>query len=213
MPDKEVAGPEPTGVSTKSVHPEEPWGDGPPVPIGEHDAYVIAGTTAAPLLAGFSVTATTTILREPGLAGMPGAALILFSAAVGLLLLTLQATVLLRRYQWSREDIVRWHPATAPKLPPKTETNFELRNKEDRKTWEFWRIVSQSTYMLGLIAFLTAFGFLLIPPEEPGPLDAERVWVAWMPFLIATLVLGWWIFSPLVDYIELRRARRERQPR
>lgn len=167
------------------------WGAKPPSPFGQQHAYDAAGTVAAPLLAGFSLTTAITILKDYRSFGYPEIALIAFVLATGLMLTALQSTFALRMYYWTKADLDDWFEP----LSPAAEQLYREQHVLDMRTWSHRRLISHVAYNLGMLAFLTGTAAALAPPSPDCELAGARNGAAVIALLFLLIELAWWLLG------------------
>lgn len=122
---------------------------------------------AAPLLAGFSLTAVIEITGRDGSTFFGDIATMCFSGAAALLIFAIQAGLTAACYQASPADRLAW--------VPEAHENRDLAVQLRRDQWDDERIAdryrerARHTYNMGIILFLAGLGFVLVP----SPIDSS----------------------------------------
>jgi len=168
----------------------------PPVPYGRPASVDAAGTVAAPLLAGFSITFVGLILsasdgasiplREPALAVLVLAALLLLGCV--------QCAFWARLYTVTPQDLMPWWPDLHG-----GSTNAQLRHRQIRGAqWryahlsELWLERARWTYHGGILALLASVALVLVPANHH---------LAWRWLSVGVTGLGffaelYWVLAP-----------------
>jgi hypothetical protein len=162
-----------------------------PVPIGYVAGFTSFATIAAPLLAGFSLTAIVTLSGSSDNRGTRGdIAISAFSAATVLMLFTLQAGIAAGQ----RAVLPDQRAAQYPEARSRLGWMQTLRNDQWRDERLAWRIYARCrwTYNLGIIAFLSGLITLLIPSTFKWDLNHLHTIPAfrWPALAIAVIALA-----------------------
>jgi hypothetical protein len=148
---------------------------------GYAEAVTTAGTLAAPVLAGFSITLIVVVIQAGSDMGAPGAALDLLAAAVVALVLSVQAAFIARIYLARPSDILEWWPdATDEEVTGLREEQRMLTDKYRR-----WASVFRRSYNLGLLLLIAAVTMIMMPPSHSHH-EVER----WIGFSILAAAFG-----------------------
>jgi hypothetical protein len=166
-----------------------------PEPLGRAESIQTAGSVAAPLLAGFSLTIAILLLpnistadRTFGRWGDLSLALLL--AAAILLVMAVQCAMTARGYQVTPDELLIWWGR--PDGPP---SGAMLANQKVHATKnKHWASLTRLTYNLGILLLLAALPITILPP---GAISTGR-WVvaaiAGAGFLVELI----WACAPLV---------------
>ena len=143
------------------------------------------GGIASPLLAGFALAATATLVTTEKAPPLAGWAILAFATSVAFLLHAMQLAFLALSTDPSPAAYLQWHPeATVDR-----ERLEKVRQAQVVKYGEMTRywVTSNVAYDLGLNAFLTGLLLLLVPDDW----DAPRI----AAFSVAAVALAlelWW---------------------
>lgn len=151
-------GPRPTGVY---------WSV--PDPYGYPASVDAAGTVAAPLLAGFSLTLVGLILgaTDPGAVRERGPALVALVLATVLLLACVQCAFWARQFTVTPGQAMEWWPDLGAANPDR---NAQLRAEQ----WRYallggrWMSRARLTYHGGILALLAGLALVLVPAGRDG---------------------------------------------
>jgi hypothetical protein len=158
----------------------------PPAPYGHQGAIDSAGTTAAPLLAGFTITLTGLVINRSVQLRWPNLALLLLASAVVCLLAAVQCAYSARQYVVTPTELEAWWP-----------------NHGEQDVWEYirrvqfghaalfakWDLRFRATYHAGVLLVLVAITIILLPPGRVPTARAAAVAVAGL----GALLEGFWI--------------------
>ena len=170
-----------------------------PAPLGSVAATDSLAGVAAPLLAGFGLATTAVIAQDPQHFRWPGASLIVLTAAMMLLMLSVQSGYHARAFIYSPGDVDEWWP--------------EHRNDDERRQWlhethaqdvERWRVWSTRSrrcYNAGSFVLTVAVATIAAPPA--GAQEAGLRWTC------SVLVLGG---ALLIAFSAVRRLGLVRRP-
>src|SRR3712207_6838689 len=158
--------------------------------LGYPTSLVDYAKVAAPLLAGFSLSAAIALAGRSSRGLRGDIAVLAFALAAALLIFAIQAALNASMYQTSPADRLAWWP--------EVRTNTSVADQVRRDQWleaataKKYRTRTRWTYNLGIIAFLAGLLAALVP--GPGTWNAVR---------IATLsVIGLAIFVELIGTVE-----------
>ena len=163
--------------------------------------------TAAPLLAGFSLTLLGVIAQAPASFLWPGAAMTVLCVVVALLVACVQFGFRARSYLYTRADLEAWIPGPHNQ---RYEDAFARQQRADWANWLKWHGKARFTYNSAIVLLAIGLALVIAPPTAypvPGNLTgAERIirWVGAAFALPAAAGELWWIGHDL--YVE-RRAR------
>ncbi|MDG4782254.1 hypothetical protein O7614_21570 [Micromonospora sp. WMMD961] len=167
---------EPDGPPTEFAS----YGATPPNPYGAYQAADGLGGIAAPLLAAAAVTLLGLVLQIETVLRWPSLSLLLFGAAIILLLRAVQSHARARGYSVTPSEALAWYPDAAD-MQRRRVVQWELRRHQ--AAWRFWIGRARRHYNLGVLFLLIGAAVLLVP-ADPQKLTATR-WAA-----IAVLVWG-----------------------
>lgn len=162
-----------------------------PIPYGRATAAETMTGTAAPLLAGFSLTLLGVIAQAPASFLWPGAAMAVLCVVVALLVACVQFGFRARSYVYSRTDLEAWLPGPHNQL---YEDAFAAQQKADWQEWLKWHGRARLTYNSAIVLL----ALVIAPPRSypaPGALtEAEQV-IRWVGAAFAMAAglgeLGW----------------------
>jgi hypothetical protein len=158
-----------------------------PEPLGLATSGSTFGSVAAPLLAGFSLTAVVELVgKDDG--GLRGdGALIAFAAAAGLLVYTIQLSVTAARHQVSPADRLAWIPEA--RLDDDWLNWLRDNQWRDEALAERQRARARVSYNGGILAFLAGLVLVLVPGPGDWRLARVLALAAAGTVLLAELVL------------------------
>lgn len=146
-----------------------------PAPLGYGSALDSMSNVAAPLLAGFSITAIAAVAADSDKFRWPGAALLSLTLATILLVTSLQFGFHARGYLYSGEDLRAWW--TAEELERRSDELQETQHNHFAR-WEQWGARARMAYNSGIIVLATGIALLLAPPDSTGHTEAVLRWIA-----------------------------------
>lgn len=192
--------PAPGTKAATQIGSHDPYWPRTPTRYGAAEAAMTMGTIAAPLLAGFSLSAFIVIftIKPSDVRYRDIAALLLLLAAV-LLVMAVQATFWARQYHVTPAQLQEWWPDA-------TEGTSRLRmlrvhQEKHMLKFQTWSRLAGIVYNFGLLSLLASLTVFAIPPVKE---NAPARWVAVGVGAIAFIAeLGWVIKSLLED----RRSR------
>ncbi|MEU1866794.1 hypothetical protein [Streptomyces gardneri] len=170
-----------------------PWWGEETVPqnYGATESAITMGNVASPFLAGFSLAAYIQALSLAASAvRWRGPSLVLFLAAAGLLIFTVQTTFLARRHLVTPKDLMDWWPDWAQ---PYRRQDLSRMLREDNRKYRQYTNLARLLFGLGLLCLLSGLTLLAVPPESPCP-PATR-WMAVGIGSLVTIVEGFWLAS------------------
>lgn len=151
----------------------------PPNPYGAYQSADGLGGIAAPLLAAAAVTLLGLVLQIENALRWPSLSLLLFGAAVIVLLRAVQSHARARGYSVTPSEALAWYPDAADPQRRRV-VQWELRRHQ--AAWRFWIGRARRHYNLGVLFLLIGSAVLLVP-ADPKDLTGTR-WAA-------IAVLGW----------------------
>ncbi|HYZ78977.1 MAG TPA: hypothetical protein VE596_16555 [Gaiellaceae bacterium] len=128
----------------------------------------MAGSIAAPVLAGFSFTLIGLIVPKTDDVKWPGLALALLMAAAVAFIAAVQFAFTARVWVVRPADLAEWRP------------HYRLRNRVayqwlHREAFRRWFRRFQTAYRIGILALFAGVGVLLVPPEGLDDIGAFRL--------------------------------------
>jgi hypothetical protein len=142
-----------------------------PQPLGAAAGGTTFGLVAAPLLAGFSLSAVLDLVKadDGGLRGDVGIAA--FATAAALLVFTVQASISASRFQVSPADRIAWIPEAGN--DPVWREWLHAVQWRDEELARRLRARAKHSYNLGIVAFLAGLVSVLVP--DPGDWQPGRI--------------------------------------
>lgn len=165
---KARSGSRPSGGTGSSSVPRDPRLWRRTVPVGYGIGFVSFATIAAPLLAGFSLTAIITLSSSADHRGTRGdIAIAAFSIAAVLMLFTLQAGLAASQRSIPPDQRASQYPEARLSLGWMQQVRLD-QWRDEKLAWQLFKR-SRWTYNLGIIAFIGGLIALQIP--SPGQWD------------------------------------------
>lgn len=169
---------------------------------------------AAPLLAGFSLTAVVEISGRPSLDRFNELAIMCFAIAAALLVFAIQTGLTAATYQASPDERMAWTPEARGDI--ELARRLRIEQWDDERTAGRYRERARHTYNIGIISFLVGLGFALAPEHLTTsiPRLVGLIAVAVASLLEVFTYLGKperlrKVLSPTHGDIEQQRARRQ----
>lgn len=168
-----------------------------PSPLGYSASVDAAGTVAAPLLAGFSITFMGIILSagDPGSLPLREEALAALMLAGLLLLACVQCAFWARLYPAGPAEVMAWWPDLKG-----GDANAAARHRQQREVqWRYqylaarWLSRARGSYHLGILALLAGMALVLVP--------ADHAQLSWRWGAVGIAGLGflaelYWVLAP-----------------
>ena len=166
-----------------------------PAPLGYGSALDSMSNVAAPLLAGFSITAIAAVAADSDKFRWPGAALVALTLATMLLVTSLQFGFHARGYLYSGEDLRAWW--TAEEMQRRSD-ELQQTQQNHFARWEKWSARARLAYNSGIIVLAIGIALLLAPPHSVMHSEAALRWIAaTLAALGAVGELGWGTFPAI----------------
>lgn len=173
----------------------------PPMSAGAMGAVQSVGTTAAPFLAGFSITLVGVIVATAHFAHGGIAELLLTGAAL-LMVGSMQFSLWARQNEVSPSFYDEWFPEA-------TEERVQYNKSEQTmlaRKWQFWSGLTRMAYNAGILLLLAGLFTILLPPEgitlrtargaaaglAAAGLAAEYIWLIGVQVRLAFITLPQW---------------------
>jgi hypothetical protein len=174
----------------KPTEPDIAWEK--PGPLGHPEAIQTAGTVAAPLLAGFSLTMVTVLLptiskTSRSFGRWPDLSLGLLLFAAILLIMAVQFAMHARSYQVTPDELMSWWGRPGGRPSKSMLWNQKVHAGRNR----FWARLTQWAYNIGILFLLAALPVTLLPP---GHIQAGRWIVASITALGFIFEFVWFVF-------------------
>jgi len=160
-----------------------------PEPLGAAAGGTTFGLVAAPLLAGFALTAVVELVSrsDPGVRGDVATAA--FATAAGLLIFTVQVSISASRYQVSPPDRIAWTPESL--ADPNWLRWVHDVQWRDEELARRHRARARYSYNAGIVAFLAGLVAVLLPdPGDWRPGRTVAVAVAGLALLVELLLIA-----------------------
>lgn len=179
----------------------DPWDL--PAPLAHSESIQAAGTVAAPLLAGFSLTSLVLVLQgisdpdqvDRAYAGPAELCIVLLAAAAVVLVFAVQLAMHARGNQVTPSQVFEWW-ATDPTRPDPSAVG-DLRDHLIRN--RTWSARAGTAYNAGVVLLLAAIPLLLVPTGPVADVSAGR-WAAVAVGVVAFLAeVGWIVQQRLAD--------------
>jgi hypothetical protein len=174
-------------------------------PLGFGAAVEGVTNVAAPLLAGFSVTAIGVVGADSDKFRWPGPALLCLTLSALLFVTCVQLGFHARRHLYSYADLTAWW--TEEELAD-TDRRALLREEQhhDFDLWHRWRGRAFAAYSGGLVVLWAGVTLVLVPPAAGGGSGSAFRWAAaGVAACAAATEVAWSGYEPL-----RRRIRRQR---
>jgi MFS family permease len=148
--------------------PEPTWNV--PNPYGYARALDSAGTFAAPLFAGFTVTLMAFVVSNPGRMLWPNLTLLALAIAAVFLFAAVQLAYVARQYVVSPAELEAWWPG----LDDDEDRWKQVRQEQSRANDSFllWAARFRLAYHTGVVVLGVAVSLILVPP---GHISFTRV--------------------------------------
>jgi MFS family permease len=178
-----------------------------PAPYGYPEAVQSVGTTAAPLLAGFSFALIGLIVQDESKLRWPNIALALLVGAALLLITTVQCTFTARQYYVPPGEWLGWldlaGEARAEQLADELE---QMLPKQTR-----WLRRARYSYNFGIATLLLAIATTLVPPGALGSVASARLVAIALALLGLAVELIWTLSGEVTRWKRRRENRRIRE--
>lgn len=156
-----------------------------PAPLAYGSALDMVSSTAAPLLAGFSLASVIVVADDAVAFRWPGVAMLGLAAAAIFMVTAVQCGFHARTYLWSASDVADWWPELKPDTP------LEDRLRDDQHgayaRWRKWATATVVAYNAGLLSFLAGLAVSLPPKSGVGVQETLR-WVTASIVVVACIV-------------------------
>jgi hypothetical protein len=183
-----------------------------PAPLGYGAALDAMANIAAPLLAGFSITAIAAVAADSDKFRWPGAALLTLTLAVLLLVASLQFGFHARRYLYSGADVAAWWSPEDLAEPGRSE-RLERDQHNDFDRWARESSKARGTYNAGIAVLAVGLALVLAPPHSAGSAQAILRWIAAaVAFAGAFGELAWTTVPIARNWLQLRKLLRDNRP-
>jgi len=161
-----------------------------PEPVAYPDAIQVVGGVAAPLLAGFSLSAVTLLIGTQADIRRPGLSLFLFAVALVAFVTAVQTAFHARMYAATPAQLLEWWPgADAERVVVAQREQSAAMSKH-----RWWAKRCRHTYNAGILAVLLALATIVIPSGEMGAgrIAALTVLLLAVALEVLWVTIGWW---------------------
>lgn len=179
-----------------------------PAPLGYGPALDAMANVAAPLLAGFSITAIAAIAASSDKFRWPGAALLILTLAAVLLVASLQFGFTARQHLYSAADVVAWWGQEDMAQAGRSE-RLQREQHKDYMSWERWSSKARVAYNAGITVLAAGVALALAPPYQVHHSEAVLRWIAAAIAAVGALgEIAWGTIPSVRQRLELRRLSR-----
>jgi hypothetical protein len=180
-----------------------------PAPLGYGPALDAATNIAAPLLAGFSITAIAAVAASSDRFRWPGPVLLSLTVAAVLLVASVQFGFHARQHLYSPADVAAWwtaedlaHPGRADRLQREQHADYE--------TWQRWSTKARLAYNAGIVILAVGVALALVPSHSIDRFEAAFRWTAAAVAAAAALgELVWSLIPVLRGWLASRQFPRD----
>jgi len=171
-------------------------------PYGYPQAVDSAGSVAAPLLAGFSVTLLGIAIASSTDMRWANEAMAVLATAAAVLLFAVQAAFNAKRWMVTPADLLAWWPR--PEVEPGMEQLhvWQAQHKKEHDKWAAW---FRWSYNFGLILLLLGVAVCLVPP--PVGTNSSRWLACGIAGGTALAEAGWVLLSWRAERRATKKAR------
>jgi MFS family permease len=167
---------------------DRPW------PYGLPGSIQVAGTAAAPLLAGFSLTLVVLVVQQEKTIRWPSVALLFLLGGSICFVGAVQAAFWARQYQVTPSEVVEW-------CPDNTDERRRLIQRVHQRGARTWTSRFTRLYQIGIIALFVGVALALVPQ---GDASGVRVAAVVLAGLGAAMELMWifsiWVLASEADW-------------
>jgi len=160
------------------------WDWDGPFPLGQANGADSAGSVAAALFAGFSLTLIGLIVPDKMPFRWPGYGLLLLAAAAVLFIASVQCAFWAKEYAITPEDLDKWYPDMSRRDKIAYQRGHQLNFRR-------WVRRMNTSYRLGILFLLSGMAVALVPKGSLGTQRAAVIAVIGLGFVVEVL----WIFS------------------
>jgi hypothetical protein len=150
----------------------------------------MAGGVAAPLLAGFSLSALLAASMDRDHLRWPGVTTLVLACASVALITAVQCSFRARSHLWSPSDVHAWWPD----LNAEREAQLQYEQAANYDRWNVWDAWQRRTYNAGITALFGATATALVPTN-----DSVQPAVRWIAAAVAAMACLGEIVWTLVD--------------
>jgi hypothetical protein len=159
-----------------------------PAPFGAPAAVQSLSGTAAPLLAGFSLTVLALVVQGPDQFRYSGAMVLLLTSAIVLLLTCVQCGFWARQYFAAPDEAASWFPDF--ESSPERRDRVQEEQRSYYASYVFWANLARLTYAGGIVALYSALAASLVPTSDSA--DSHLRTAAAVVFALAALAEVVW---------------------
>lgn len=169
---------------TTVAQPEPTWDWDSPFPLGQANAADSAGSVAAALFAGFSLTLIGLIVPDTANFRWPAVGLVLLALAAVLFVASVQCAFWAKQYAITPGDLETWYGG----MTKHTKIAYQRAHQLNFRRW-VGRM--NKSYRLGILALLSGMTVTLVPKGALGVMRGAAIGIIVVGFLIELL----WIWS------------------
>lgn len=169
---------------TTVEQPEQTWDWDSPFPLGQANAADSAGSVAAALFAGFSLTLIGLIVPDTTKFRWPGVGLLLLALASVLFVASVQCAFWAKEYAINPGDLDAWYGDMSKHDKIAYQRAHQLNFRR-------WAARMNRSYRLGILALLSGMTVALVPTGSLSLMRGVAIGVIILGFLVELL----WIFS------------------
>jgi hypothetical protein len=160
------------------------WDWDSPFPLGQANAADAAGSVAAALFAGFSLTLIGLIVPDTGKFRWPGVGLTLLATAAVLFIASVQCAFWAKEYAITPSDLDNWYGGMSGRSKIAYQRGHQLNFRR-------WVRRMNTIYRWGILFLLSGMAIALVPPSSAGAARLAAIAVIGLGFSVELL----WIFS------------------
>lgn len=162
----------------------EKWDWDSPFPLGQANAADSAGSVAAALFAGFSLTLIGLIVPDTTEFRWPGFGLFLLAFAAVLFIASVQCAFWAKEYAITPEDLDMWYRDMSQRDKVAYQRGHQINFRR-------WVRRMNTSYRWGILFLLSGMAIALVPKTSLGSARAAAISIVGLGFLVELL----WIFS------------------
>lgn len=179
-----------------------------PSPAGYSAAMDVATTTAAPLLAGFSMTIIVLVSSRAAKLTYPGATLLCVTVGVTMFVASLQCGFTARQYLYSASDVSAWMGENILKKKG-NEDLLKDEQGEDFFEWKRWIAKARIFYNIGILSLSASIVTIVLPADEDTGTQGLYRSCAAIIATFAMLVELYWMLSRFTNFRSIFHFRRK----
>jgi hypothetical protein len=171
-------------MTAASGQPGVDWDWDAPFPIGQANAADSAGSVAAALFAGFSLTLIGLIVPDVTRFRWPGAGLLLLAIAALLFIASVQCAFWAKEYGITPDDLNKWYPGMSDRDKIAYQRGHQLNFRR-------WVGRMNTSYRFGILFLLSGMAIALVPKGSPDTARLAAIAVIAAGLMVELV----WIFS------------------